>query len=115
MGKSLIKSSDSIKSELEKRIKELKLSLTDISADADKRGMKISISSLSRYFSNSKVNNLSEESIIWLAYRYQVYISLIIGKIRVEDKKFSTHIPEYNEKDALQILDKVFPSKRKKK
>ena len=114
MAQSLVKSSSLIRIQLQKRIEEQNLSLTKVSADAEERGRKISISSLSRYFKNSKVNNLSEESIIWLSYRYGIFVTLHIGTLVMSNGKASFHVPEYNEERCLIILKKVFPDVIKK-
>ena len=109
MSKSIVKSSPIIRTKLQERIKLLDLSLTEVSEDANKRGMKISISSLSRYFSNSKTNNLSEENIIFLSYRYGIFVTLHIGTLAINHGKASFHIPDYNEERCLAILNKEFP------
>ena len=114
MAKSLVKSSSLIRSELHKRVKGLNLSLTDIVADASEKKMKISISSLSKYFHNAVTNNLSEEAIIWLCYRYGIFVTLHIGSLRIHEGKVLFQIPEYNEQRCLIILKKVFPNVRKK-
>ena len=56
MSKGIVKSSEIIRTSLQKRIKELNLSLTAISLDAKKRNYKISIHSLSRFFGQSDKN-----------------------------------------------------------
>ena len=91
MAQSLVKSSSLIRIQLQKRIEEQGLSLTKVSADAEEKGRKISISSLSRYFKNSKVNNLSEESIIWLCYRYGIFVTLHIGTLVMSNGRASFH------------------------
>lgn len=113
MAQSLVKSSTLIRNQLQKRIEELGISLTNIAADAEKHGRKISISSLSRYFKNSKVNNLPEESIIFLCYRYGIFVTLHIGTLVMSNGKASFHVPEYNEERCLTILKKVFPNVKK--
>ncbi len=107
MSKSLVKRSKILKRELLKRINELELTWTDIAIDAQKRGMKISISTLSKYFNDSIATNLSDEGIEFLCLRYGVNISLFIGD-PLTDKPIDFEILPYDEKKCLKALKKHF-------
>ncbi len=110
MSKGIVKSSKSIQKKLEERFKELKLKYTDISKEATRLGQKISVPSLSKYFSNSEKNNLSEENIIFLCYRYGIFVTLHLGEIKVmPGGKIAMLVPPYNEQRCLTVLNKIFP------
>lgn len=110
MTKSIIKSNSELKDKIKERIKELKLTLTFICKDAKERGMNLSIHSLSKYLNDYEKNNLSEENIRWIAFRWGIPVFLIIGIPSItENKKIKLTIPPYNEKQCLEMLGKVFP------
>ena len=114
MAKSIIQSDMRILSLLNKRMREeLDLSLTAIANDAKARGMNISVESLSKYFSKSDMNNLSEESILWLTYRYGIFVSIEVGIKKVVNDKAVYEIPPYDEAKCLAILRQVFPKASK--
>lgn len=114
MAKSQIQTDERIRKLLNKRLREeLGLSLTAISEDAKARGENISIESLSKYFSKSDMNNLSEGNIVWLCYRWGVYVTVEVGIRKVIDDKVVFEIPEYNEEKCLAILKKIFPKASK--
>ena len=116
MSKGIVKSSVQIRTKLKERIKELNLSITEISKDAKSLGQNISIQSLSKYLSNSELNNLSEENIIWLAFRYGLYITLHVGQLKINERGFvTTYIQPYDEAKCLTVLKKIFPDAVKKK
>lgn len=106
----LIQQQQTIRIELEKRIKELGLKHTDIIKDAKARGYKLSSSNISKYFKNSPLYNLRDEDIIWLAYRYGIYTSVQVGIPVMVDNKIKYVIPAYNEEKCLKILSKLFPN-----
>ena len=114
MSKGIVKSSEIIRTSLQKRIKELNLSLTAISLDAKKRNYKISIHSLSRFFGQSDKNNLSEDNIIWLCYRYGIFVTLHVGSVKYENNKIIMKIPPYNEGKCLNILNILFKNETTK-
>lgn len=114
--KSIIKESKIIRKILLTRIKELKLTWLDIERDAAKRGFKIANSSLSKYFSESESNNLSEEAIVWLCTRYGIPISIVTGIAKIKttgEVKFIFN--NYDEKVCLENLKAKFPEYSKKK
>lgn len=77
--------------------------------DAGERGFKITASSLSRYVNGDvNKNSLSENQIIWLAYRYGIPVQLAIGKPVVKDDKVLFEIGPFNETEALKILKLIF-------
>lgn len=108
MSKSLVKSNTSIQKALVKRIREeLNLKLIDVCNDAEARGMRINLHSLSKYFTNSKHANLPEDAILFLCYRYGIFVTISIG---IPDKLVNYRIPDYNEEKCLKILNRVFPN-----
>jgi len=114
MSKSIVKSSINIKSQLSDRLTELKLSMTAVSKDALLHKQKISVSSLSKYFSNSYANNLTEENIIWLCFRYGIYITLNVGRPYLnEQNKIQFRVVGYNEEQCLLMLAKLFSNGKK--
>ncbi len=109
--KGIIKENKAIYKALVLRKKELKLTLVDIVKDAKVLGMHILLPSLSKYFTKSEENNLTEEAIIWLCKRYGVSVVLCIGEgfggVHVD-----APIGPYDEKKCLRDLRKRFPEKR---
>ena len=114
--KSIIKESRIIREVLLKRIKELDLTWLDIERDAQLNGFKVANSSLSKYFSASKSNNLSEEAIVWLCTRYGIPISVFVGIASVKaDGKVAVKFAPYNETTCLNNLKAKFPEYSKQK
>ena len=113
--KSIVKESKSVREKLQARIKELNLSLTDVCKDAVSRGMNISVASLSKYFKQSDRNNLTEENIIWLCYRYGIFVLLTVGSPKVSDGKLTFSVDPYNEEKCLMLLNRLFPNVKKEK
>lgn len=113
MAASLVKKTDKIRRLLKVRFEELNLTLTDIVKDAKDRGKTLSIASLSKYLRKSDINNLSEESIIWLCFRYGVFIQLKIHAPETEGSNLKLF--PYNEKLCLKLLNEVFPNENEKK
>ena len=98
----IVKSSAIIKKKLTERFAELEnLSYGDVSRDAKKRGMKIAVSSLSRYFGKKPHvrSGLSQENILWLCIRYCINVQL---KIKVKS---------FDQETADTNLAKYFPNK----
>lgn len=113
MSKSIIKSNSELKEKIKERIKELNLTLTFICKDAKERGMNLSIHSLSKYLNDYEKNNLSEENIRWIAFRWGIPVYLIVGTPSItEEKKIKLTILPYNEKKCLEMLEKVFPQSK---
>lgn len=123
----MIVKNEQIRKELIKRWKELELRPTDIINDAFDRGVKIAPDRLSRYKNQSKDKQtgkhypgLTEEVILWLAWRWYIPAQLKIGVPSVENGKVTYVIPKYDESEALRLLKIVFPNvggiaKKKKK
>lgn len=110
MAKSIIQSNSHLRESIKKRLDEIGLTLSEIRADADSHGVKMSLPSISRYLNNSDKITLSEQQIIWLGYRYGIFTTLHIGVAKVsENKKISFNVPPYNEAMCLKILKKIFP------
>ena len=106
--KSIVKSSKEIRKALLKRKKDLELSMTAICRDAQMRGVKIALPTLSKYLSESEDNNLSEESILFLCIRYDVPVELLVG---IPSRGFEIVMPDYDETNALKEVKKKYPVK----
>ncbi len=107
--KSLVKQSSTIKKVLKERLDKLGLKYTQVVVEAERFGQNnIKVETLSRYFSGSVSNALTEESIIFLAYRYGISITLLVGTPTIVDGKLSVVIPPYDEKIALSKTIKLF-------
>jgi len=106
---SIIKDSKSIRAFLLQRIEELNLSPADIIKDAESRGRKIENASLSKYMNHGNVRGaLSEDIIVWLATRWGVDISLMVGTPKLVGGKLKIELPQYDESKALSRLKTIF-------
>jgi hypothetical protein len=112
---SLVKDSSNIKSKLLTRLKYLYPSNnggykgTLVIQDATERGFKITSEQLSRYFSGKpQKNTLSESQLIWLCLRYGLTIRLVVGDPIIKDGKLSYDIGDFNEAEALKLLNKIY-------
>ncbi len=111
---SLVKSSKRIKQLLKDRFKEAEKSLSEVIMDANLRGMRFTIASLSKYLNyDSPEGGLSEEGIIWLCFRYGINVHLLVGTPVIKDGHIDLQIVPYNEQDSLKKLDTVFPNLKK--
>lgn len=106
--KSIIKQSSKIKEALKKRFSELGMTYTQIAEEAETWGVKVKVETLSRYFNGQHRSSLTEEGIVFLCYRWGIPISLNVGFPDMEDGKFKTKIPPYNEKECLRITKKLW-------
>ena len=109
MSKSIIQDSEVLRIGLKERFKELKLTLNNVSDDAKKYGININIFSLSKYLTKSDKSNLTEEIVIWLSYRYGIYVNLLIGMPNIIDGKLKMNIIPYNEEQCLKFLNIKYP------
>jgi hypothetical protein len=98
---SIVKESRKIQKLLIERISgELGLTNKAVSVDAEEHDQKISVEALSRYFKHpNPKGGLSESNILWLCYRYGVFVTLNVTKV------------PYNERKNFQLLKKLFPKK----
>jgi hypothetical protein len=99
-----IKDSTALHKALKARWEELNLKNADIIKDADERGMKFSKANLSNY--RNKQDGLSELQLVWLSFRYDVPVKLVIGKQTVIDGVIRNVVPAYNEKRCIDNLNK---------
>lgn len=109
--KAIIKDSSTIRDLLEKRIiAELGLSYTQVAIEAERFGQNnIKVETLSRYFKKVPKNALTEESIVFLCYRFGIPIRLTIGiPEKVENGKVMCSLPKYDEKSCIQQVKKLF-------
>lgn len=104
-----------IREELKRRFELLKLSNSAIIKDAKEIGnITIHPSALSRYL-NNKPSTLHEETIIWLAYRYMIFVTIHVGSPILRGNKLTMEVPAYDEDMAINTLRKIFPSTTQKK
>ncbi len=95
--RSIIKDSKVIRNFIQQRMKELNLSPSQIVKDAQEKGCKIDSASFSKYLHKSdSAGGLSEESILFIAIRWGLFIHLNVS------------LPEYNEQEALNKLNTIF-------
>lgn len=108
--KAIIKDSSTIRDLLEKRITELGLSYTQVAIEAERFDQKnIKVETLSRYFKKVPKNALTEESIVYMCYRYGIPIRLTIGiPEKVQDGKVLCSLPKYDEKLCIAQVKKLF-------
>lgn len=113
---SIIKDSEKLKEELLKRLKEVYPSGSKfgfknsmVVKDAQERGFKIDAGQISRYFSSKKQNNqLSEEQLVFLSFRYGIMLQLAIGVPVVKDDKVVFEVPLFDEAKSLLILNSLY-------
>ncbi len=110
---SVIKSNEKLRKAIIDRIESLGLNQRDVMRDAAEKGYKLPIDMLNRYLTKGDTRGtLREEQIVWLATRYGVYLQLKIGKpVITPPNKLSYEVGEYNEEEALRILNQLFPKK----
>lgn len=107
--KSIIKQSSAIRNALKKRFDGMSISYSAITRDAEAMGFNgIKIEMLSRYFKGNQRGSLSEEAIIFLAFRYGIPVTLNVGRLRINDTKVETYIPEYHEETCKDTVRKIF-------
>lgn len=112
----LIKDSDRLRTYIHERLKEIYPSNrghgfvnTAVVRDAEERKFKITPETLSRYISgDKKKSTLSENQIVWLAFRYGIPIQLSIGVPVIKDGKIIFEIPKYNESKSLELIRRIF-------
>lgn len=100
----VIKDSTALHKALLARWTELALKNADIIKDADERGMKFSKANLSNY--RNKQDGLSELQLVWLSFRYDIPVKLVIGKQTIVGDVIRNVIPAYNEKRCIDNLNK---------
>lgn len=113
--RSIIKQSSTIQTHLRTRFEELGLSYTQIGLEAQRFGISnVNAQTLSRYFSGKQQGKLSEESIIYLCYRYGIPVTLNVGVPVVRDGKIVHVIPKYNEQECIEKIKALFQIKEEK-
>lgn len=111
MSKSIIQENETLRLGLKNRFVKLELTLKKVANDASSYGININIHSLSKYLTKSKKTNLTEDTIIWLSFRYGVYVNLIVGTPKIEDNKLKSSITDYDEKRCLKFLQIKYPKR----
>lgn len=107
--KSIIKDSSNIRAVLKKRLAELGLSNVQVAIEAERFGQKnVNSETLSRYFKGNSLNSLTEESIVYLVYRYGIPIKLVIGHpVKVENGEVKCTLPKYDENQCIKNLREI--------
>ncbi len=111
MSKSLIQESPELRKAIKDRFNEQKLTLQAISDDAALYGVNINIYSLSKYLNNSKIANLTEEVVIWIAFRWGIYVNVLIGNPQIKNDRLSSVILPYDEERCLRFLKHKYGDK----
>lgn len=108
MNRSIIKDSSKLRLAFKDRWKQLKMSQQAVANDAVRLGQSgITRQAVSKYLTNPyAAGALNDEQIIWLSYRYQVYVMLTIG---LPDKKVKYEVPaEFDNTKAIKLLNEIF-------
>lgn len=115
--RSIVKDSTNIRNVLKKRLVDLGLSNVQVAEEAKRFGQSnVNNETLSRYFKGNTLNSLTEESIIYLVYRYGIPIKLLIGKpLEIRNGEVLCGIPPYNEKECISNLKEICGIEVKKK
>ena len=104
MSKSIIQDSPELRKAIKDRFAELDITLQAISDDAALYDININIGSLSKYLTNSKVANLTEEVIVWIAFRWGIYVNVIVGNPQIKNDRLNSIIIPYDEDRCLRFL-----------
>lgn len=112
----MIKSNDSVKRSILKRIADLGLTNSAIIKDAATLGREIGAAQLSRYLSSASgqtPNSLTQETIVWICTRYCIPITVAIGnQLMVEAKDgtnaFKLKMPPYDEAQGRKNIRERF-------
>lgn len=111
-----------IHQELLKRWDELGLTSNQIINDAQERGMSITASNISKYkkavkrdkegkiISMNFKGSFTQIQLVWLAFRYGIYVNINVGTLTVRDNKPLYIVEKFDELKALQRLKIVFPA-----
>lgn len=89
------------------RLKEIFKKQSELIRDAEKRGMTISKSRLSKYLTGSE-GPIKEEQVLWIAERLGIQVHLNFGQPTMEKGKLKYEVVPYDEKAALNRLNKIF-------
>jgi hypothetical protein len=97
---------------LKSRLEEIGINYSRVVEDANDRGMKFTNSALSRFLKSGNVNgSLTEESIVWLCFRYGIEVQLIVGSPLLDNGKLKLKIPPYNEDKCLSVIETIYGKK----
>lgn len=108
MTRSIVKDSSKLRAALKNRWKQIKYSQQQVADDALRLGQPgITRQGISKYLTNPySPGAINDEQIIWLAYRYSIYVTLTVGVPKVK-----YIIPEeFDNEKALKELKKIFSS-----
>lgn len=104
MTRSIIKDSSKLRSAFKVRWKQIKISQQDVADDAARLGQAgITRQGISKYLTKPySAGALNDEQIIWLSYRYSLYITLNVGLLDVK-VKFTVPLDFDDEKAIRQV------------
>lgn len=108
MTRSIIKDSSKLRTAFRARWMQLKKSQQQVADDAAKHGQSgITRQGISKYFTNPYARGaLNDEQIIWLSYRYSIYVTLTVG---LPDTKVKYKVPDkFDNETALKEVKEVF-------
>lgn len=113
--KDIIKDSQSIRDALKNRLfTELDLGYKDIVKEAEAWGIKnVKIDTISRYFHNVHRGSLTQEAIMFICYRWGIFVSLNVGTLKISGDKIEKVIPPYNEAQCLKVVKAMWGKKKK--
>lgn len=112
--KDIIKNSMHIREALRKRFDELDLGYKDVVEEAKAWGIKnVKPDTISRYFNNFHRGSLTQEAIMFMCYRWGIFVSLNVGTPTIVKGKIEKVIPPYNEDQCLQVVKKLWPKEKK--
>jgi len=77
-------------------------------ADAESRGFIIDRYRWSKY-KNGKKGSITDDTLLWVATRLGIDISVRLGKPVIKDGKTTWEVPPYDENKALERLNILFP------
>lgn len=96
MSESIVKASEIIRKHLRSRFVELNISNDKVAADARLHGIKLHKQQLSKYFNNKPEGFPSDETLIFLCFRYGIDVHLNVKLL------------PYDEIDCLKKIAKYF-------
>lgn len=99
-----------LRTELQKRWKELGLKTSDVILDANERGRKLHAAQMSRFLKGMK-GGPSEDDILWLSWRWGICVQINLGKAVIKDGKVVYQITPYNEAECLKAIKSLSEKK----
>lgn len=103
----MLSKNEELRSLIVKRLKEVFKYQRHLIKDAEERGMHLTASRLNKYVKGHE-GGINEEQILWIATRLGIYINLGLGKPVLKDGKLQYEVTEYDERESLKMLSKIF-------